>query len=168
MVAEPRAEEAMSESWRRQLTQLLTWSDAHINFDDAVAGLPVAARGKVPKGLPYSAWQLVEHMRLTQADILEFSISRRYKNKQWPKDYWPASAVPPTRRAWSASIAQFKKDRRAVQRLVTNPRRDLLARAPTGTGQTMLREVVLAADHTAYHVGQLVVVRRLLGHWAAA
>jgi uncharacterized damage-inducible protein DinB len=153
-------------SLRQQLTQLLTWSDAHINFDDAVAGLPVAARGKMPKGLPYSAWQLVEHMRLAQADILEFSVSRRYKEKQWPRDYWPASAIPPNRRAWSASIARFKKDRRALQRLVANPRRDLLARTPTGTGQTMLRELVLAADHTAYHVGQLVAVRRLLGHWA--
>ena len=153
---------------RHQLTQLLAWPDAHVNFDDAVAGLPVAARGKVPKGLPYSAWQLVEHMRLAQADILEFSVSRRYKEKQWPQDYWPASPAPPTRRAWNASIAQFKKDRRALQRLVANSRRDLLARVPTGTGQTVLREVVLAVDHTAYHVGQLVAVRRLLGHWSAA
>jgi uncharacterized damage-inducible protein DinB len=153
---------------RQQLTQLLAWSDAHVNFDDAVAGLPVAARGKVPKGLPYSPWQLVEHMRLAQSDILEFSVNRRYKEKQWPQDYWPASPAPPTTRAWNASIAKFKKDRRALQRLVANPRRDLLARVPTGTGQTVLREVALAADHTAYHVGQLVAVRRLLGHWSAA
>jgi uncharacterized damage-inducible protein DinB len=107
-------------------------------------------------------------MRLAQADILEFSVSRRYKEKQWPQDYWPASPTPPTSRAWNASIAQFKKDRRAFQRLVANPRRDLLARAPTGTGQTVLREVVLAVDHTAYHVGQLIAVRRLLGHWSGA
>jgi hypothetical protein len=151
---------------RRQLAQLLTWSDAHVNFDDAVAGLPVGARGKVPRGLPYSPWQLVEHMRLAQADILEFCVSRHYKEKRWPEDYWPASAAPPSRRAWSASLAGFRKDRRAIERLATNPRRDLIARVPAGTGQTVLREVVLAADHTAYHVGQLVAVRRLLGHWA--
>ena len=151
---------------RTQLASLLDWGDAHVSFDDAVKGLPVAARGKVPKGLPYSAWQLVEHMRLAQADILEFCVSRRYREKQWPKDYWPARPAPPTQRAWSGSIARFRKDRRALQRLVTDPRRDLLAKVPAGTGQTVLREVILAADHTAYHVGELVAVRRLLGHWA--
>ena len=150
---------------RKQLSSLLDWSDAHVSFDDIVEGLPVAARGKVPQGLPYSAWQLVEHMRLAQADILEFCVSRRYQEKQWPKDYWPAAPAPPTRKAWSASIACFRKDRRALQRLVTNPRSDLLAKVPAGTGQTVLREVILAADHTAYHIGELVVVRRLLGHW---
>jgi hypothetical protein len=151
---------------RNQLSSLLDWSDAHVSFDDIVEGLPVAARGKVPQGLPYSAWQLVEHMRLAQADILEFCVSRRYQEKQWPKDYWPAAPAPPTRQAWSASIARFRKDRRALQRLVTNPRSDLLAKVPMGTDQTVLREVILAADHTAYHVGELVAVRRLLGHWS--
>ena len=150
---------------RKQLAHLLAWSDAHVSFDDAVAGLPVAARGKVPKGLPYSPWQLVEHMRLAQADILEFCVNRHYEEKQWPKDFWPSSAKPPNRRAWNASIARFKKDRRALVRLASNPRRDLLARVPAGTGQTFLREIVLAADHTAYHVGQLITVRRLLGCW---
>jgi len=149
---------------RRQLAALLTWSDAHVSFDDAVAGLPAPARGTVPKGLQHSAWQLVEHLRLAQADILEFCVSRRYEAKRWPEDYWPAVA-PPTRQAWNASIAGFKKDRRALQRLILNPRRDLLTRVPAGTGQTILREVILAADHTAYHVGQLILVRRALGHW---
>lgn len=153
-------------TFRQHLASLLAWSDAHISFDEAVGGLPVSARGKVPKGLPYSPWQLVEHMRLAQADILEFCVSRDYEAKRWPDDYWPAAAVPPTRHAWSASIAGFKKDRRAFQRLIANPRRGLLARVPAGTGQqTLLRSVLLAADHAAYHVGQLVVVRRLLGHW---
>ena len=153
---------------RDQLARLLSWSDAHVSFDDAVADLPAAARGSAPKGLPYSPWQLVEHMRLTQADILEFCVSRDYREKEWPKDYWPPTAEPPTARAWSASIAQFKKDRRALARLATDPRRDLLGRVPAGTGQTLLREIVLAADHAAYHVGELVVVRRLLGHWAGS
>jgi uncharacterized damage-inducible protein DinB len=139
-----------------------------VSFDDAVANLPVSARGRVPKGLPYSPWQLVEHMRLTQADILEFCVRRDYQEKEWPKDYWPSRAAPPTTRAWSASIARFKRDRRALARLATDSRRDLLGRVPAGTGQTLLREIILAADHTAYHVGQLIAVRRLLGEWRGA
>jgi uncharacterized damage-inducible protein DinB len=150
---------------RRHLARLLTWGDAHATFEDAVSNLPIAARGKVPKGLPYSPWQLVEHMRLAQADILEFCVSPDYREKEWPKDYWPATAAPPTARAWSASIAGFKRDRRALARLALNARRDLLAPVPAGTGQTLLREIILAADHAAYHVGQLIAVRRLLGHW---
>jgi hypothetical protein len=155
----------VTKSLRQHLVRLLSWSDAHISFDDAVAGLPAALRGKVPDGLPYSAWQLVEHMRLTQADILEFCVSREYKEKSWPKDYWPPSATPPTGTAWRASVSGFRTDRRAFERLAMDPRRDLLAIAPSGMDQTLLREIVLAADHAAYHVGQLVVVRRLLGAW---
>ena len=151
---------------RRQIARLLTWSDAHVSFDDAVAGLPASARGKVPKGVPYSSWQLVEHLRLAQADILQFCVRRRYKEKQWPRDYWPAKPAPPSVRAWNASIAAFKRDRRALERLVLDARRDLMAPVPAGSGQTFLREVILAADHAAYHVGQLVAVRRMLGHWA--
>lgn len=153
---------------RKQLARLLGWSDAHVSFDEAVAGLPVAARGQVPRGLPYSPWQLVEHMRLAQADILEFTVRRRYREKQWPADYWPPTAAPPNRQAWNASLAGFRQDRRALERLMTNPRRDMMAPVPAGTGQTLLREVILAADHTAYHVGQLVLVRRLLGCWPPA
>jgi hypothetical protein len=160
-------EAAAARDIRRHLARLLSWSDAHVSFDDAVAGLPVALRGKVPGGLPYSPWQLVEHMRLAQADILEFCVSKRYREKEWPKDYWP-SAAPPSSMAWSESIAAFRADRRAFERLVLNPRRNLLAIAPTGTDQTLLREVILAADHAAYHVGQLVAVRRLLGAWPGA
>jgi hypothetical protein len=153
---------------REHLVRLLRWSDAHISFDDAVAGLPATLRGKMPVGLPYSAWQLVEHLRLTQVDILEFCVSREYKEKAWPKDYWPSSAAPPTGTAWRASVSGFKADRRAMERLVMDARRDLLAIVPSGTDQTLLREIVLAADHAAYHVGQLVVVRRLLGAWPGA
>ncbi len=158
----------VTKSLRQLLVRLLSWSDAHISFDDAVAGLPAALRGKVPDGLPYSAWQLVEHMRLTQADILEFCVSPEYKEKSWPKEYWPSSAAPPTGTAWRASVLGFRTDRRALERLVMDLRRDLLAIVPSGTDQTLLREIVLAADHAAYHVGQLVVVRRLLGAWTGA
>lgn len=153
---------------RRHLARLLSWSDAHVSFDDAVARLPVSARGKVPKGSAHSPWQLVEHLRLAQADILEFCVSRRYEEKQWPRDYWPAAAAPPSARAWNASLAAFRSDRRRLERQVLNPRRDLLAPVPAGTGQTLLREILLAADHAAYHIGQLVAVRRALGHWAGA
>ena len=150
---------------RRHLARLLSWSDAHVSFDDAVARLPPAVRGKVPKGSQHSPWQLVEHLRLAQADILEFCVSRRYEEKHWPRDYWPTTAAPPSTRAWNASIAAFRRDRRTLERLALNARRDLLAPVPAGTGQTLLREILLAADHAAYHVGQLVAVRRALGHW---
>ena len=117
--------------------------------------------------LPHSPWQLVEHIRLAQADILEFCISRKYteKEKQWPAEYWPKSPKPPSARAWSASLAQIRKDCRALERLTTDPRRTLTARVPAGDGQTFLRELILTADHTAYHVGQIVLVRQLLGQW---
>lgn len=156
-----------SRQLRVHLARILSWSDAHISLDQAVAGLPAAMRGTVPSGLPYSAWQLVEHLRLAQADILEFCVSRRYREKQWPADYWPQAPAPPTARAWSASIAGFKRDRRALERFTLDPRRDLLALVPAGSGQTFLREILLAADHAAYHVGQLIAVRRLLGCWPA-
>lgn len=155
-------------SFRQHIARLLSWPDAHVTFDEAVAGLPVRVRGRVPKGLPYSPWQLVEHMRLAQADILEFCVTKKYREKQWPRDYWPATASPPSSRSWNASVARFKRDRRRLERLVLNRSRNLLARVPAGTGQSLLREIVLAADHTAYHVGQLVAVRRLLGHWPPA
>jgi uncharacterized damage-inducible protein DinB len=150
---------------RTHLAKLLSWSDAHTSFDDAVSGIPADKRGQVPAGLPYSPWQLVEHMRLTQADILDFCVNPKYREKEWPRDYWPATAAPPTARAWTASIAQYKRDRRAFERLAKSARTDLLATVPAGSGQTFLREVILVADHTAYHVGQLVAVRRLLGAW---
>jgi DinB superfamily len=149
---------------REHVAALLGWSDAHVGFDDAVAGLPAAARGKVPDGLPYSPWQLVEHIRRTQADILEF-CGPDYEEKSWPDDYWPESPEPPSGAAWSASIEQIRRDRGALQKLARDEGRDLTAALPTGKGQTLLRELILAADHTAYHVGELVVVRRLLGQW---
>lgn len=152
---------------RKQIARILGWEEAHATFDRAVEGLPAALRGRVPKGLPYSPWQLVEHIRRTQADILEFCQAKSYEEKQWPKDYWPESAEPPSARAWDDSIAAVRTDRLALEALTTNPKTDLMARVPNGTTQTYLREVLLVADHTAYHVGELVVVRRLLEAWPA-
>jgi uncharacterized damage-inducible protein DinB len=151
---------------RRHVSRLLDWGDAHASFDAAVTGIPPSRRGVVPPELPHSAWQLVEHMRLAQADILEFCVARRYKEKPWPAGYWPRSAAPPNAAAWNAAIAGFRRDRRAVQRLARDRRIDLMAIVPNGTDQTYLREILLIADHTAYHVGQLVLVRRALGIWS--
>jgi hypothetical protein len=146
---------------------LLKEGGAHAKFDDAVKDMPEKLRGLKPEGLPHSAWMLLEHLRLAQEDILEFSINSKYKPRQWPKDYWPESAMPPNASAWDKSIQQFRKDLKAMEDLVANPKTDLFARIPWGEGQTILREVLLVADHNAYHIGQLVDVRRLLGAWKA-
>jgi hypothetical protein len=150
---------------REQLSRFQTWREAHADFEAAVADLPPDKRGVAPAGLPYSPWQLVEHLRLTQADILEFCRDADYVEQQWPEDYWPKSAAPPDAKAWDASVAGFRRDREALQEMIKDPSRDLFARVPAGNGQTFLREFLLVADHTAYHVGQLIAVRRLLGIW---
>jgi hypothetical protein len=150
---------------RRQLAALLEWHDAHIDFDAAVEDLPEAQRGTRPAGLPYSPWELVEHIRLAQRDILEFCQDAAYRERKWPDDYWPASPSPPGKSAWEESLAAVRQDRAALQHLAGDLTVDLQARIPHGTGQTYLRELLLVADHTAYHVGQIVAVRRLLGSW---
>jgi DinB superfamily len=150
---------------REQLVRLLSWEDAHPGFDAAVAGIPRKLRGTVPAGLPYSPWQLVEHLRITQHDILDFCRNPAYEEMSWPKDYWPASASPPTPKAWDESIAAFRQDRSELEKLARDTSIDLDSRIPHGSGQTYLRELLLAADHAAYHIGELVVVRRLLGTW---
>lgn len=150
---------------REHLTKLLDWPDAHADFDKAVADLPPALRGLTPPGLPYSPWQYLEHLRLAQRDILDFCRDRHYAEKKWPDDYWPKTAAPPTPAAWDDSIAAFRADRAALQQLAADPAVDLFAAVPNGKGQTFLREILLAADHTAYHLGQLIAARRVLGAW---
>jgi len=150
---------------RKQIAQTLDWEDAHAGFDAAVEGLAPDLRGKTPPGLPYSPWQLVEHIRRTQADIIEFCQAPSYEEKEWPKDYWPDSAAPPSPKAWDDSIAAVRRGRKALAALTVAEKTDLTAPVPNGTGQTYLREILLVADHTAYHVGELIVVRRLLGAW---
>lgn len=159
---------ATAASPRQLVAKLLSWEDAHVGFDAAVADLPPADRGRQPAGLPYSPWQLVEHLRITQHDILDFCRNPGYVELKWPDDYWPSSAAPDTPKAWNESIRQFQRDRAALQQLARDPAVDLEARIPHGTGQTYMRELLLAADHAAYHVGQLVAVRRLLGAWPRA
>jgi uncharacterized damage-inducible protein DinB len=153
-------------SLREHLGRLLAWEDAHAGFDSAIKDLSAAHRGTVPRGLPYSAWQLIEHLRITQHDILDFCVNADYKEKEWPRDYWPASAEPPSAKAWDESVRQYRGDRQKLQELAADPAIDLAATIPHGTGQTYLRELLLVADHTSYHVGQLVLLRRLLGDWS--
>lgn len=152
-----------STALRTQLNHLLERSEAHIGFDEAVANVPAFGRGTRPPGLPHSTWELVEHIRLAQRDILEFCLPGEYTLRDWPADYWPASPEPPAPDAWDASVEAIRLDREEFQRLVADPATDLLAVVPHGTTQTYLREVLLTADHNAYHLGQLMAVRRLLG-----
>jgi hypothetical protein len=149
---------------RELLARLLAWEDAHVGFEKAVANIPAALRGKRPRGAQ-SPWELVEHLRITQQDILDFCRNPESRELQWPDEYWPTSPAPPSASAWTRSIRQFQQDRKALQQLAADRTLDLHARIPHGSGQTYMRELVLAADHAAYHVGQLVVVRRLLGIW---
>ena len=150
---------------REQLAAALDWGDAHAGFDRAVADFPADLRGRRVRGLPYTAWQILEHLRIAQQDLLEFATSPKYREKSWPADYWPKDPAPPNTRAWNASIAAFRKDRAALKRLAKNTKIRLTARIPHGKGQTYAREILLAIDHNAYHVGELVVLRRLLGAW---
>ena len=149
---------------RTQLIRLLDWQDAHIGFDTAVEGIPPEHRGVRPEGLAHSLWQLLEHMRLAQLDILEFCRNPDYREPPM-EEYWPKTAEPPTEEAWDESISAFRSDLDAMKRLAADPGLDLFATIPHGTGQTYLRELLLVADHNAYHLGQLMTIRRLLGLW---
>ena len=152
---------------REHVVELLGGKNAHAGFDDAVKDMPENLFGTKAAGLPHSAWMLLEHLRIAQWDILQFSRSPKYKSLKWPDDYWPKQEAPPSQAAWNKSVQQFHKDLKAMQDLVSNPKTDLYARIPWGDGQTILREALLAADHNAYHIAQLVDVRRLLGAWPA-
>lgn len=152
---------------RAQLVRLLDWEEAHVGFDTAIDGIPTNSRGAQAQGFVHSPWQLLEHMRTAQKDILSFSVSPTYVHElTWPDDYWPKNPAPPDTVAWDDSVADFKADREKLKRLARNEKIDLLARVPTGKAhQTVLRGILLAAEHNTYHIGQLVAVRRALGIW---
>ena len=152
-------------SLRAQLAKLLDWKDAHVSLDKAVEGLPKAQRGVTPPGLRHSAWQLVEHLRRAQHDILDFCRNPAYVELSFPADYWPREAGPPSDAAWKQSLAAIRRDCDALKRLAEDTTIDLFDRIPHGNGQTYLRELLLVADHNAYHVGQLIAVRQALGAW---
>jgi len=150
---------------REQLRKIMAWADAHLDWPEALEGFPVKLRGVRPKGAPHSAWELLEHVRIAQWDILEFSRNPKHVSPGFPAGYWPKSAAPPSPADWTKSVKAFLRDRKTFQKLVTNPKTDLLARIPHGSGQTVLREILLAADHNSHHLGQFILLRRLLGAW---
>jgi hypothetical protein len=150
---------------REHLVELLSGGHAHVTFKDAIADWPPALRGAKPPGQPFTPWRLLEHIRISQSDIVEFTKSAKHVSPEWPAGYWPDSDAPPDALAWDKTVAQVERDRRTMERLVRDSGTDLFARIPHGTGQTVLREALVLADHNSYHLGQLVLVRRLLGAW---
>jgi hypothetical protein len=152
-------------SLREHVLYLLNGGGAHAGFDAAIASLPLAMRGQRPKGAEHSPWEILDHMRLAQSDILEFSRDPKHVSPEWPSGYWPKTQAPPNSSAWSKSVKAFQADLKAMCDLVADPSTKLCARIPHGDGQTILREALLIADHNAYHLGELVLVRRLLGAW---
>lgn len=147
---------------RDQLARVLDWDSAHLRFDDAVSDFPPQLRGVRPPGAPHSGWELLEHLRITLWDIVEFSRDSKHVSPEWPSGYWPASAAPPNDAAWDESVAAYRESLRALAGMARDGSNDLYARIPHGDGQTLLREILLAADHNAYHLGQLVMVKRML------
>lgn len=168
--ARPRAAalrnaEAEGQSVREHVRSLLRGGNAHVDFEKSIASFPAEMRGSKPAGLPFSAWGLLEHMRIAQWDILEFSRDPKHVSPSWPEGYWPSSDAVPSDEAWDRSVAAFRADQKAMEQLVADSKTDLHAKIPHGEGQTILREALLVADHNAYHLGQLVMLRRLLGAW---
>lgn len=153
---------------RDHLVKLLRGGSAHLGFDEAIEGLPADLRGTKHQELPHTAWQLLEHLRLAQWDILDFSRNPDYVTPKWPDDYWPETAAPPDGASWDRSVEQLRRDLQAMQDLVADPKTDLYAKIPWGEGQTILREAMLVADHNAYHIGQIVSLRQALGAWQPA
>jgi hypothetical protein len=150
---------------RQHVLYMLKGGGAHIKFEEVVADFPAKLRGEKAPGLPHTGWQLLEHMRIAQWDIVEFSRSRRHKSPEFPEGYWPRTQAPADGEAWNNSIKSFKKDLKNMQEMVLDPKVDLFAKFPWGSGQTVLREALLLADHNSYHVGQMVLLRRALGTW---
>ena len=150
---------------RQHVVELLNAGHAHATFEQAVKGLPAELRGKLAKGAEHTPWQLLEHLRLAQWAILDFSRNPKYQALKWPDDYWPKEKAPADEKAWDKSVRAFKKDLKGMVALVEDEKTDLFAKIPHGGGQAILREALLVADHNAYHIGQLVLVRRLLGAW---
>jgi len=150
---------------REHLVNLLTVGNAHATFEDAVKDMPPELRGKTPKGAEHSPWELLEHLRIAQWDILEFSRNAKHESPKWPEGYWPTAKAPADENAWDKSVRAFRKDLKEMCEIVKDEKTDLFAKIPHGNGQTVLREALLTADHNAYHVGQLVLVRRMLGAW---
>jgi DinB superfamily len=160
-----RSPAANDRALRDHVLYLLRGGGAHVDFEKAIAGLAPEHRGAKGSGVPFTPWRLLEHMRLAQWDILEFSRNPKHVSPAFPDGYWPPADAPPEAQAWERSVADFRSDLKAMESLVANPKTDLCARIPHRDDQTILREALLVADHNAYHLGQLVMLRRLLGSW---
>jgi uncharacterized damage-inducible protein DinB len=156
---------AESDALRQHVLDLLRGRNAHADFDTVLADFPSRLRGIKPPGAPHTGWQLLEHMRIAQLDILKFSQDAKHKSPAWPDGYWPKTEAPPSAASWNNSLRSFRADLKAMAKLVADKKTDLFARLPHGSGQTILREALLIADHNSYHLGQIVVLRRLLGAW---
>ncbi len=152
---------------REHLICLLDWQDAHANFEVTLRDWPPELRGIKPNGCPHTAWQLLEHLRICQWDILRFSRDPEHASPEFPSGYWPTNEAPPSDKSWDESIVQFRKDLAELKRLLADPSVDLFVPIAHGQGQTVLREMILVADHNSYHLGQLLLLRRLLGCWPA-
>ena len=154
-------------AWRKIVAKAIDWEEGHASLDAVARGLSQDLRGRRPDGAPHSAWELLDHIRRTQADLLDFMTNKKYVAPNWPTDYWPTPHAVPSASAWTRCLAQIEEDRQKMKRLVMRGSLDLTAEIPWGEGQTYLRCVLLVIDHTSYHVGQIVIVRRLLGAWKA-
>lgn len=154
-----------NDALQKHLHALLREGEAHPSLEDAVKDFPAELRGVRPDGSPHSAWELLEHIRIANWDIYEFAVNPKHVSPKWPESYWPSSPKPPNDAAWDKSVEAIRKDMDAMDKLIADPKTDLYGKIPHGTGQTILRQALLIADHNAYHLGQLVLVRRLLQAW---
>jgi len=150
---------------REQLVKLLTDSEAHANFETAVKDMPANLQGKRPQGAAHSPWEMLEHLRIAQWDILEFARNAKHQSPEFPSGYWPKSPKPPDAKAWDKSVRAFEADRKALCDLIQDEKTDLFAKLSHGDGQTILRQALLAVDHNAYHIGEMILLRRVLGAW---
>ena len=150
---------------RKLLLELLGPGGAHADFEKAVDAVAIQSRGIKPTNQPHTLWRLLEHMRIAQRDILDFSKDARHKSPKWPDEYWPSDDSPSNAAAWDTSVSQYKADRQSMIDLISDPKSDLLTAIPHSDGQTLAREAMLLADHTAYHLGQFILLRRLIGDW---
>lgn len=150
---------------RAELGKLIESGSAHADFEQAVADFPPELRARKPHGSPHSAWELLEHLRIAQRDMLEFSRDPSHQSPKWPEGYWPSSPEPPDAAAWDRSVESFRSDNQAMRKLVEDPASDLFTPLAHGDGQTLLREALQVADHNAYHIGELIFLRRLTGAW---
>jgi hypothetical protein len=152
-----------NDALKTELTETLTSSGAHAGFDQALKDFPFGDAGKRPKGVPFSVWQLLEHMRIAQADILEYVSTPKYREKKWPEDYWPKDAAPESEDAWQKSVRAFRRDQKKLASLLNAG--DPLKPIKFANNKTLMKQVLLTADHNAYHLGALVMLRKILGNW---